>query len=160
MSMTEADMQHALWLHLRDSGHGLVAPNFTPPHWWECDVFSLTEMGYAMEHEIKTCRGDFQRDRLKGDKHARLARGDARGPAAFYFACPPGVLSREDLPAWAGLREITLQGRVITLRRAPILHRQKMGPEALLRLARTFCGRFWQLREGRVLLTFARKEAA
>lgn len=158
--MTESDIQQALWLHLRVSGHRLVAPNFTPFQWWECDVFSITEKGYVMEHEIKLNRADFRKDRLKGDKHERLASGDILGPSSFYFAAPAGVLPIEIIPDWAGFREIQGGGKVITIRKAPILHREKMAPGTMMRLARTFCWRFWQLREKRSLWKFGRKEAA
>lgn len=126
-------------------------PGWTPPSWWECDLFELTEAGYFREYEIKTSRGDFFADRRKkkddswkyqdgvrvdvpGDyKHDLLAAGCEKGPANFWYVAPEGLLAPADLPAWAGLIEIrqrVSKGRVpflseVQVVKAPRLHTAK-----------------------------------
>jgi hypothetical protein len=111
-------------LIMRDRYHrNFVLNNWTPPGWFECDVFEVTKAGFFREYEIKISRSDFKADgskshsggawdtvdgRLKwipkvGEtKHQRLARGDVKGPSRFYFVTPAGLLKGEEIPAWAG----------------------------------------------------------
>lgn len=146
-------------------------PNFTPANWWECDVFEITKAGYFREYEVKLSRADFFADAKKeqrkpgagrwvegGDgqraryvtemenKHALLGAADPRGPVQFWFVTPPGLLTLADLPAWAGLIEVTDRGAGFTFGRfaehevkaAPRLHRTKID-DAIRRHALTAC---------------------
>jgi hypothetical protein len=118
----------------------IAMPNFTPPDWWECDLFVLTRSGYFWEFEVKLSRSDFLRDaeksreiratgrnepvpaaeaRFPGQtrwvcdserKHDLLARGDPRGPQKFFYVAPAGVLAPGDIPSWAGLIEVVGNG--------------------------------------------------
>lgn len=109
-------------------------PNYTPPGWWECDLFEVTPAGYFREYEVKLSIADFRADRSKQQdvrgtgrwvpnptakfpggtryecdresKHDLLAKGDARGPSQFYFVTPAGLLDTEPLPPWAGWLEV------------------------------------------------------
>ncbi len=99
-------------------------PRFTPPNWWECDVFELTKSGYFNEYEVKLTLADFRADAKKErskyrgfgqpnaveNKHQLLAAGDPRGPARFSFVTPEGLIDRNDLPIWAGLIELVDRG--------------------------------------------------
>lgn len=144
-----------------------VLNNWTPPGWFECDVFELTKAGFFREYEIKTSRSDFKadRDKVKGGewitkdgrmqwipntetKHQRLARGDVKGPSRFYFVTPKGLVKREELPIWAGHIEwheseyhkghFILEIKV----ESPVLHRSKFQPE---RQAKLFTTCYWRL---------------
>lgn len=42
-----------------------VLPNYTPPGWWECDLFVITNSGYFTEYEVKVSRADFFADTHK-----------------------------------------------------------------------------------------------
>lgn len=42
-----------------------VLPHYTPPKWWECDVFEITKAGFFVEYEIKVSRADFFADTKK-----------------------------------------------------------------------------------------------
>lgn len=99
-----------------------VLNNYTPSDWWECDVFEITDAGYFREYEIKLSVGDFKADSKKekhgweydhltrkittpriGGKHEMLENGDHRGPSAFSFVIPEGLIPIESIPELAGL---------------------------------------------------------
>ncbi len=111
-------------------------PNYTPPEWWECDLFEVTAAGYFREYEVKLSVRDFRADRYKErevrgsgrmelldaalakfpgqsrwvaeseTKHALLAAGSVRGPSQFFYVTPEGLLDAEPLPPWAGWLEV------------------------------------------------------
>lgn len=114
----------------------LCMPRYTPRDWWECDVFELTASGYFREYEVKLTLADFKKDTekvrdIRGTekfvpvegqtvrgrwvydqerKHDLLAKGDPRGPAEFWYVTPPGLVSHDLLPPWAGLIELRDRG--------------------------------------------------
>lgn len=142
--------------------------NYTPPRWFECDVFELTASGFFREYEIKTSRSDFKADgrKLKSNgewtdghgwrrlpdrvKHEELAGGSLLGPSRFYFVTPVGLIERSDLPKWAGLIEwmdndgysfpwnISLN----TVVEAPSLHRCKFSEDRRRKLLETCYWRY------------------
>jgi hypothetical protein len=96
-------------------------PNYTPPGWWECDLFEVTEKRAFREYEVKLSVADFRADakkerevgpyvfrqpRVTERKHDRLAAADPRGPSQFYYVTPRGLLDGEPLPPWAGWIEV------------------------------------------------------
>ena len=118
--MTAKDIQRRLLVERYR--RSFVLSNYTPKDWWECDVFEITDAGYFREYEIKLSAGDFKADAKKekrgwdydhltrkvtnpliGGKHEMLANGDTRGPSAFSFVIPEGLIPIESIPAWAGL---------------------------------------------------------
>jgi hypothetical protein len=125
-----------------------ILPNYTPSGWFECDVFEITSAGFFREYEVKLTRSDFRADAEKVKvnwrrykdptaqdhrKHDMLKAGDARGPAQFWYVCPPGVLSPEIVPEWAGLivarpidRLHYFNCAVEVAKPAPRLHRSKL----------------------------------
>ncbi len=134
-------------------------PNYTPDKWWECDVFELTKADYMREYEVKISRADFFADSSKEkevyprgygepvvteNKHALLAVGDPRGPSAFFWVTPAGLLKPHEIQDWAGLIEIItderypkrLFERVVI--EAPRLHKQKCD-DAIRRHALGIC---------------------
>jgi len=161
-AVTERDIQHALYLSLarRERGRFLIVPNFTPPGWWESDLWLCRASGYTVEHEIKRSRRDFEADGQKarewltvsGDelrarrehKHELLASGDNRGPGQFYFVAPKGLLAADEVPAWAGLK-LVYDHVVSVEKQAPKLHRAKVTDEALDAACRSTYHRFWKL---------------
>ena len=88
----------------------LVMPNYTPDGWWECDVLSVSDAGYASEFEIKTSRGDFFRDfskeKRQGEatmaKHDRLVL-DNRVISEYYFVVPAHMVTLDEIPPYAGV---------------------------------------------------------
>lgn len=175
--MTAGDITHAI---IRDRWRrNFCLPRFTPAGWWECDVWELTDAGYWREYEIKTSRADFRKDAEKSrkkfvmvdvppeqrknqfdtrrltqqkdrNKHELLAAGDTAGPCQFWFVCPAGLIPVAEIPAWAGLIEITDKGggqrrwrfRDVVVKPAPRLHGEKCKP-AVAEKARESC--YWRL---------------
>jgi len=142
----------------------LCMPTWTPPKWWECDVFELTEAGYFREYEIKLSRSDFLADRRKRDsdrwyfedrdgqrvrvdvpgrsKHELLSSGDIDGPTRFWFVTPEGLLDKSDIPHFAGLievRKLEKSGYVCEREvvKAPKIHNEKR--ESLISHAHRSC---------------------
>ena len=124
--MTARDIQRRLVHDLLKTGN-FVVPNFTPPGWFECDVFCVTGSGFFREYEVKLTLSDFKADADKRDiasyrrrheaigskyplppernKHALLAGASADGPKQFWFVVPVTLVEqvRQVLPVWAGL---------------------------------------------------------
>ncbi len=147
MKLTERNIQGRLFMERYR--RGMILPNFTPPQWFECDVFELTDAGYFREYEVKITRSDFKADAKKTHglswrdaqagktaltKHHRLAMADVRGPAQFWYVTPVGLLTPEELPPWAGLIEISaaitefsrfIQMGEHEMKKAPRLHGEK-----------------------------------
>lgn len=86
----------------------------------------------ATAYEIKVSREDFRRDNDEKQSGA-LAFSDR-----FYYVTPPGLLTKADLPEWAGLLECDGQ-RLITIRRAPVRSKQEPTWEFIVSLMRN-CG--------------------
>lgn len=146
--------------------------NYTPPQWWECDVFELTRSGFFREYEIKQSRSDFFKDRTKDKrdyqgfnevtrnfdyttsvKHELIANGSVRGPSRFYFVVPDGLLKLDELPKWSGLicwkivEGWTGQQNVHleTMVEAPVLHRSKFGDDRRRKLLEACYWRYHSL---------------
>lgn len=130
--------------------HTFAIPNYTPKGWFECDVFELTKAGLFVEYEVKISRSDFAADVKKiktrfiwgvGNspghythevKHDLLKNRDVRGPSRFYYVCPPLMIMHSDVPSFAGLIYVGVQGERVVERemvKAPQLHRIKSDGE-------------------------------
>lgn len=81
-------------------------------------------------------------------KHDLLAAGDVRGPNRFFYVTPKGLITLDELPVWAGLIELhdcSDEWRPATdwrawrpscVRKAPVLHKQKVRLKVLRDLHR------------------------
>lgn len=145
----------------------IVAPNYTPRGWFECDVIELSKAGYFTEYEVKFSVSDFRADAKKFErrynystgvttdrnKHAQLAVGDPKGPKRFWFVTPAGLTKATGVPNWAGLIEWRERpGRSSprnvlfeVARPAPILHREKADEKIRPHLMSIFYYRFQSL---------------
>lgn len=97
---------------------------------WESDFFSITELDYAFEFEIKVTKGDFKDDFNKKEKHVLLESADPSGfyrkPNKFFYATPKNLLATSEVPSYAGLIEINPVDRVANIvKDAPYLHKEK-----------------------------------
>jgi hypothetical protein len=147
--------------------------NFTPPGWFECDVFELTRNGFFREYEIKVSRSDFKADKNKvqpretwaenkwvrlpdRNKHDELAKGSPKGPSRFYFVTPAGLIEPHEIPQWAGLMQWrendsgweAKSPRYITIDtivEAPCLHRCKFTEDRRRKLLETCYWRYHSL---------------
>lgn len=173
LPLTESRIQDALARDLRSSA-AVVAPNYTPADWWECDVFAITKAGYFTEYEVKLSVSDFRADagkcrehvvwgdgadmnkweRVREAKHDRLAARDPKGPSRFWYVVPEGLIPEADVPEWAGLMYARMAQdkwvRFTVVRQAPRLHRQKVDTESVARnVWRCLYYRYWDLRRAR-----------
>ena len=104
---------------------------------WESDFFFITKSGYAVEIEIKISKADFKKDSEKVDKHykMRFPKVDktihpySQIPNQFYYCCPDGMITADQLPPYAGLIYITdnrgVNG-VNIVKKAPYIHKEKL----------------------------------
>jgi len=140
-SMRSRLLEKALLAHIYGQCEFLM-PRFTPPNWWECDVWAMTRSGYAVEYEIKVSRADFRRDggkrRENLGKLQMIAEKDGRCQNRFYYVMPRGMIELDELPANCGLITFgeypadesrnrahcfSSYGKVVL--RAPLLHNRK-----------------------------------
>lgn len=109
---------------------------------WESDFLAITRSLYAYEVEVKISVSDFHNDFKKTKKHKLLAlQGTPKGyprnqrrPNYFYYGTPPGLITKEDIPPYAGLIYITGLEKAKQhigpcdleyVKHAPILHKDK-----------------------------------
>ena len=132
----------------------VAMPNYTPPLWWECDIWAVTKAGYTEEIEVKRTHSDFKADAKKRDRYGQSKHGLLQlgmGPNRFSYLLVgeaarllhDGVLV---VPDWAGV--LVLEGRgfrdEINLRRpAPLLHKKKRRMPNLEDIYRRAYYRMW-----------------
>ena len=142
----------------------MMLPNYTPPGWYECDMFIVLKSGFTIEYEIKTSHADFKADSRKRDKHARLTARRGRGvPNRFFYAIPAMLVYLRDIPDYAGVVFLTWTTkerwkrlsapRMTVVRNAPRLNESRMSsyqvgnPSKLVQHMRhTAYWRFWNER--------------
>lgn len=169
LKLTERAVQNALFWMLRQKGHQMIVPNYTPSGWWECDVASVTAAGSLHEYEVKLTVPDFRADAAKSmggervfDRETRkwgksevlmkrfaLEHGAAQGPQRFYYVLPNRVVEDAEVPEFAGIIRIFVIGRRIVLteaRKPATLHREKVPAHVLEHMRSVFYHRYWRLR--------------
>ncbi len=132
----------------------VIAPNYTPMDWWECDLWAVTRNGYAAEYEIKLSVADFRADAKKSalrsksgigwveqNKHEQI-RTSEHAPSRFYYVVPKDMQSLlPEIPEWAGF--IVVDGWPKIVKAAPRLHNRKARKREI-RLAQTrMWHRYW-----------------
>ena len=77
---------------------------------WESDYLCITKSDLIYECEIKISRSDFQNDfKHKKEKHLLLESKekdiatDNKKPDYFYYAVPEGLITKDEVPEYAGL---------------------------------------------------------
>lgn len=125
--------------HGRKDPSEIMIPNFHC-FMYEMDVFKLTKTGLVVEYEVKISRADFFNDfkknhgRYRQDpvyKHQELAQG--RAANRFFFVVPKDLVSKEEVPYYAGLMYFNqtadeiLYGRdsIHTEKPAPLIHKRQ-----------------------------------
>ena len=154
--MTAREIERAVVARAR-LHHEFVLPHFTPLHWFECDVFTLSKSDRFTEYEVKISRADFRADKWKRQswrgrqwiavtemrptKHKLLEQHDEGGPSRFYFAVPHCLVAVSELPEWAGL--IYYDGNSLSvIKKAPLLHDKKTNHATRAKLFRSGYYRF------------------
>jgi len=117
---------------------------------WESDFFTITELDYAFEFEIKVTKGDFKDDFDKRDKHILLEGTDPgsylKKPNKFFYAVPKNLLATSEIPSYAGLIEVNPVDRVANIvKDAPYLHKEKQFAPLMQILLEKFYTRYMDL---------------
>jgi hypothetical protein len=97
---------------------------------WESDFFTISELDYAFEFEIKVTKGDFKDDFNKTAKHILLEERNpeysSKMPNKFFYATPKNLLPSSIIPEYAGLIEIDpIDFSANIVKDAPYLHKEK-----------------------------------
>ena len=150
--MTERDMQLALYYRHRSSACAIL-PNYTPPWWYECDLYVVMKSMLSVEYEIKTTRSDFRADFGKREKHARLSKLGLAGstPTRFFFVVPEGLVTADEVPTYAGLMYARpnpsyKRTTLTVLRKAPRLNGKQLTEKTIREMHRISYYRFWNLK--------------
>lgn len=140
--------------------HDFLCPNKILDRWFECDMVSVTKSNYINEFEIKISKSDFKQDFKKTEKHACL-RGDKTiilesgykedlswygRPNYFWYVCPENLIPLSDIPSYAGLMYALDSGHLKKIKKAPLLHREKISEEQKVRILRKFYFEYWNKR--------------
>lgn len=91
---------------------------------WESDFLYTTRAGFIVEIEIKTDKRDFLND-FKKAKHELMRQGDINTPNRFAFITPNDLVTKDDIPQYAGLYWINENGHLLTIKDAPLIHKDK-----------------------------------
>ena len=108
---------------------------------WESDSISVTRSGYVYECEIKISKADFNNDKKKVKKH-QILEGTYKPrregmpypmrPNYFYYVVPEGMITKDDLPEYAGLMYVNETWPYVHIEvPAPQIHKDKIDEEKL-----------------------------
>lgn len=129
----------------------IILPNYYLGR-YEMDVMRITRTGYLYEYEVKVSRSDFFADFRKehqvyekwapkgkqyrefrqkmgilpiglDSKHQQTQYGQRAN--RFFFVVPDSLIRPEECPTYAGLIYHQPNGRLLLIRNAPLLHKQK-----------------------------------
>lgn len=153
--MTEKEISDALIEDLAERQYPIYLTHFSGRGFFEADVFAINKTGYMTEYEIKISRGDFFADlKHKDYKHRNLRdinavsvydewkNGNKTGgtvehiniPNRFYYACPVGLIKKEEVPEYAGLVYVDGE-KIIEIKPANLLHKTKADARTYARVA-------------------------
>lgn len=109
---------------------------------YEADLFSLTDKDLIIEYEIKISKSDYLADFQKSHtwnnvttfKHDLIKQGSRCH--RFYFVTPKGLVTKEDVPEYAGL--IWHDGDAFKIvKKAPIIGRFTLGNDFFRSIAKS-----------------------
>lgn len=123
----------------------------------EADVLGVNRNGFMYEYEIKRSKSDFLADfKNKPHKHRKFKerkaihiydewkKGKKTGnrferiliPNRFFFVCEDNLISKDEVPEYAGLIYVNPQTQTtLEVKSAPLLHRNKANTEIYERIA-------------------------
>ena len=144
--MTSGHIENAIIKNLADRAFPVYLKNYTNKGFNEADVFGISGAGQMYEFEIKISRSDFLSDfKNKQHKHRLFNERNAlytynvwkKGkmtdatydlivlPNRFYYACPDGLINKNELPDYCGLIYIDEGGKYTEIKSSPLLHHHK-----------------------------------
>ncbi len=123
------EIQFAICKYLSEKGHEHVCENYGHLV-FEMDVASLSKSDMLLEFEVKVSRSDFLVDKNKRKKHG-LAKfemyGNPKGyeercPNYFYYVCPDGMISKNEIPPFAGLLYYNADKEIVLIKGPKKIH--------------------------------------
>lgn len=135
LSLTKK-IQEELCKYLAKTGREFICENFG--HLFEMDVACLSQSGMLHEYEVKISRSDFLADKNKGTKYGELPKFERyqndqwKCPNYFYYVCPENLITKIEIPHFAGLYYYTEAQGVWMVKNA-IRFNHKPQDEALFR---------------------------
>lgn len=138
------NIEAALCMHLYEKQHSPITTRFKGMGLAECDVLSVSKSDYIYEHEIKISRADFRRDFAK-EKHSNIIKENYTRvvkqetlylvPNYFTYVVPHGMVSVDELPAYAGLLYFSDDMTFELVKKPVLIHKTKACPEFIRRVA-------------------------
>lgn len=159
-NMNTSKIQKLLLNHLSNrQDFNILTTNYSWALHFEADVFQVKKNGFIVEYEIKSSRGDFLKDFKKSKKifnghnydvvkkHDWLVTDGLMSksscnkfkPNEFYFVCPSGLISAQEIPKSYGLIHVMESGQVCIMKRPKKLHKRKeLSNLDIINIARNF----------------------
>jgi hypothetical protein len=151
--MNTSEIQDLIARTYIEKNHNPVCTNFKGAGYAESDVISISNSDYVYEFEVKVSKADFKKDFTKVIKHRYLNETHQKGihkkyrtkkvnrvPNYFYYVCPFGLISIDQIPEYAGL--IYVENNILEIiKKAPILHKERATIKLLKRVSRTLTER-------------------
>ena len=139
------DIEASLVMDLYLKGHSPITTHFSGQGLAECDILSISKSDYIYEYEVKISRSDFKAD-FKKEKHSLILEKhfinesssqtfNYYTPNYFYFVVTENLVTLDEIPEYAGLIYVRENGKIETIKKAPILHKTKASPELIRGLA-------------------------
>lgn len=168
--LTESDIQAQQYWKLTRMGRVWISANVYI-YDWESDLLSLTKAGMVTEYEIKVSKPDFKKDFEKSFKHQILETGErpliserhwrwlkteapaqipamtrpAPRPNQFFYLCPSGLITEQEVPDYAGLAYVARDGKMAEIvKQAPKLHTTPISDTNMERLKVAFYYKYWR----------------
>lgn len=170
--MTAKDIDKSLRKHFESNSRYMVSNVYAfDHHYLETDFLLVKENGYIYDIEIKISKSDFKADfkkkkhevlksgfitaqsyytRTEEDKLVRYNKGDKveiERPNRFYFCVPENLITKEDVPDYAGLFYVNEFGDIRKVKEAKLLHKDKRLKEIESILCRKFYYSYLTLKE-------------
>ena len=135
MEYTEQSIIQALnYRYRRNLVKYKIANSFIFNGGWESDFFIIQRASnYCYEIEVKITRADFLKDFEKTKKHLILSgkKNHDLIPNKFFYCVPEGLISKDEIPPYAGLMYVNYSG-VFTVREAPFIHKKILNLDSCL----------------------------
>jgi len=124
------EIQLALCKYLSKKGHEHICENFGHLI-CEMDVASLSKSDMLLEFEVKISRSDFLADKNKRKKYglskfemySKCFGHEAKCPNYFYYVCPDKLISKDEIPLFAGLFYYNSDNEIIVIKNAQRIHK-------------------------------------
>lgn len=129
-NFSESDIQRLLYFYTAKQNKKLWVHNIYLFN-WESDFIAVDDKGKIFEYEIKLSLTDFKAD-FRKRKHSVFGRALAEkttpyAPNYFYFVCPAGVVSPNQVPSYAGLIYVYPNNELKAVKKPKQLHSVKRG---------------------------------